>query len=141
MKHKDNIIKLHKEGKSYSQIQDILGCSKGTISYHLGAGQKVKTADRQRKGRHKIDSFLREYKQSRGCTDCKENYPYWVLEFDHLSNKEFNVGKYRNHTKDLETVKKEVEKCEVVCANCHRSRTHKRSLKVGEYPETELFYQ
>ena len=48
MTYKDEIVRLHKEGKSYNQIKDILGCSKGTISYHIGEGQKEKTIERTR---------------------------------------------------------------------------------------------
>ncbi len=33
-KYKDEIINLRKQGKSYDEIEDKLGCSKGTISYH-----------------------------------------------------------------------------------------------------------
>ena len=35
---KEEILRLRQEGKTYTQIQDILGCSKGTISYHCGEG-------------------------------------------------------------------------------------------------------
>ena len=45
-----------------------------------------------------------------------------VLEFDHVRDKSFNIGAglpYRNWA----SVLAEVEKCEVVCANCHRRRT------------------
>lgn len=31
---KDKILELRQEGKSYNEIRKILGCSKGTISYH-----------------------------------------------------------------------------------------------------------
>ena len=31
---KEKILKLRQEGKSYNEIRRILGCSKGTISYH-----------------------------------------------------------------------------------------------------------
>lgn len=44
---KDQILKLREEGKTYNEIQKILGCSKGTISYHCGKGQKEKTKRRQ----------------------------------------------------------------------------------------------
>lgn len=47
-KRKDDILKLAAEGKSYSEIQKELGCSKGTIAYHLGEGQKEKVAKRQK---------------------------------------------------------------------------------------------
>lgn len=33
---KEQILKLRKEGKTYSQIKEIVGCSKSTISYHCG---------------------------------------------------------------------------------------------------------
>lgn len=38
----ENIHRLSKEGKNYREIKEELGCSKGTISYHLGVGQKEK---------------------------------------------------------------------------------------------------
>jgi hypothetical protein len=41
------IVALRAEGLTYPQIQQQLGCSKGTISYHLGAGQKEKSSTRQ----------------------------------------------------------------------------------------------
>ena len=127
--HKEEIIRLHKEGKSYRQIQEILGCSKGTISYHLGMGQKEKSISRKRMIRSRVTAFLQEYKQSRACADCKENYPYWMLDFDHLGDKSFNLSAYRNFSVNMEIIKKEVEKCEVVCANCHRNRSFLRQLK------------
>jgi len=130
-KHKNEIIRLGKEGKSYREIQRILGCSKGTIAYHLGMGQKEKTLGRQRMIRTKVSAFLQEYKQEKGCSDCKENYPYWMLDFDHLGDKKFNLANYRAYTTNIELVKKEVEKCEVVCANCHRNRTFLRNIKNG----------
>lgn len=49
---KDIILKLRKEGKSYSEIQKELKCSKSTISYYCGQNQKEKTRERSRK-RHK----------------------------------------------------------------------------------------
>jgi transposase len=131
-KHKDRIISLSEEGKSYSEIQKILGCSKGTISYHLGAGQKEKMLKRQQKKRNIISSLIATYKQERGCADCKENYPYWILEFDHLRDKKFAISQYRLYTLDIDLVKKEIEKCEVVCSNCHKNRTHLRSLMNGK---------
>lgn len=45
---KSKILELSAQGKTYTQIQKELGCSKGTIAYHLGAGQKEKTRSRSR---------------------------------------------------------------------------------------------
>lgn len=44
---KEKIVELHSQGMSYNEISALLGCSKGTISYHVGEGQKEKTRDRQ----------------------------------------------------------------------------------------------
>lgn len=44
---KEEIIRLKEEGKSYREIKKELGCSLGTIAYHLGKGQKEKALLRQ----------------------------------------------------------------------------------------------
>ena len=48
---KPKIIELSDQGYSYNQIADALGCSKGTISYHLGQGQKEKSRKRCQKAK------------------------------------------------------------------------------------------
>ena len=65
--------------------------------------------------------YLLEYFGANPCADCGETNPL-VLEFDHLRDKCFNIGSalpYRN----WKSILAEIEKCEVVCANCHRVRT------------------
>jgi biotin operon repressor len=126
---KENIMRLRQEGKTYNQIRDELGCSKGTIAYHVGEGQKEKSLGRMEKRRKEIFEFISQYKESIGCIDCGEDYPYFVLQFDHLRDKEFSISRYRQNGYSLEQIKKEIEKCEVVCANCHSMRTHSRSKR------------
>lgn len=46
---KEEILQLRKEGNSYNQIKEKLGCSLSTISYHCGSGQKEKSLNRLRK--------------------------------------------------------------------------------------------
>lgn len=121
---------LREQGRSYSEIQMELGCSKGTISYHLGAGQKKKNLDRQQKSRNKLRIFLQQYKQENPCVDCLEFYPYWVMDFDHLRDKNFSISQMaRSRGASMDVLLEEIEKCELVCANCHRTRTHFRSKK------------
>jgi len=60
---KEKILELRNEGKSYGEIQKILGCSKSTISYHCGNGQKEKTKNRTKKRReNKIVEKLERFK-------------------------------------------------------------------------------
>jgi len=47
------IKQLRQEGLTYDQIKDRLGCSKGTICYHLGTNQQEKHNARKRKFRAK----------------------------------------------------------------------------------------
>lgn len=60
------------------------------------------------------------------CTDCGLRFPTFVMDFDHIVKKSFNIADYQRMNKSLDDVKSEIEKCEVVCANCHRIRTFSR---------------
>lgn len=46
---KEKIIELRKNGSTYNEIKVVLSCSKSTISYHLGEGQKEKNKIRNDK--------------------------------------------------------------------------------------------
>jgi transposase len=60
MKHKEKIIKLYNEGKSYKDIVKILGCSISTVSYHCGEGQKVKNKNRGDKNKKNEHPYYRK---------------------------------------------------------------------------------
>ena len=60
-----------------------------------------------------------------GCVDCGESDPV-VLEFDHVvGEKLYNVANIVGTCLSLKTVKEELAKCAVRCANCHRRKTAK----------------
>jgi hypothetical protein len=78
--------------------------------------------------------WLCGYKEDKGCTDCLTRYPHYVMHFDHLRDKKFNLSAYRAvRGITLEMLQEEVAKCEVVCANCHAVRTWKR-LQENPHP-------
>jgi hypothetical protein len=129
MSLKDQIEELRAQGRSYNEIQEQLKCSKGTIAYYLGEGQKQKTKKRQNDSRAKIGNYIAGVKDNRHCVDCGVAYRYWVMDFDHLVNKSFNIGHYRSHTNDIKKIREEMEKCEIVCSNCHRDRTYRRRVE------------
>jgi len=62
------------------------------------------------------------------CTDCGIKYPPYVMDFDHLHDKVFTLGT-NSGSKGVKATLEEIGKCEVVCANCHRERTHQRQAK------------
>ncbi|HKS69046.1 MAG TPA: hypothetical protein VJQ45_01400 [Ktedonobacterales bacterium] len=71
-------------------------------------------------------AFVVEYLRHHPCVDCGES-DIVVLEFDHLRDKFLEVSALCVGGYSLEAVKREIDKCEVVCANCHRRRTAKRA--------------
>jgi len=76
-----------------------------------------------------IIELIKNYKINLGCADCGYNKHPNSLDFDHLDDKKFNIG--TSISRKLETILEEIEKCEVVCSNCHRIRTATRRLKVA----------
>jgi transposase len=143
MTKKEIIFALYNQGMSYRQIKEQTGFSKGTISYHLGEGVKERAMDRRKQDRHKITTYIREEKVGKVCMDCREDYPHWILEFDHRpgEEKKFTIGTHNiTRDKSLDEVKAEIAKCDIVCANCHKNRTYWRKLKNGVYPATKELY-
>ena len=55
---KEKIIALAEQGWTYNMIKRRLNCSKSTISYHLGEGQKEKSRARVRKQRDKSVRYI-----------------------------------------------------------------------------------
>lgn len=63
------------------------------------------------------------------CNDCGGTFPKYVLHFDHKkpSQKIANISYLvRNWHCSPEYLLREMEKCDLVCANCHAKRTHRR---------------
>jgi hypothetical protein len=80
--------------------------------------------ERRKEERSIIHDYLVELKSSTPCMDCGNIYPYYVMDFDHVrGEKSFNIGNSSNQS-SLTRIKEEIEKCDLVCANCHRIRTH-----------------
>jgi hypothetical protein len=65
--------------------------------------------------------------KNRPCADCGRSYPPYVMDFDHVrGEKVANVSVLVAGGASRRRVLAEIAKCEVVCANCHRERTHGR---------------
>jgi hypothetical protein len=96
--------------------------------HYLANKQRYVDQARTRKQalRRERTTYLLGYFALHPCTDCGEDDPV-VLEFDHLGadTKCFDIGQALSYRK-WQSILDEIEKCEVVCANCHRRRTARR---------------
>lgn len=69
--------------------------------------------------RHKNKQELVEYKGGK-CEICGYDKCIDALEFHHLDPNEKEFGISNGNIKSLEKLKKEADKCILLCANCHR---------------------
>ena len=77
--------------------------------------------------RREISRATRNAIKSVPCKDCGRSYPPYVMQFDHLDakTKVADVSQLRDRSR----IVKEAAKCDVVCANCHAERTHRRRVE------------
>lgn len=70
---------------------------------------------------HLLRKILRNIKTFLGCLVCKEQEPI-ALDFHHLFDhtKEYNLSNDINKYRTLNLMVEELEKCVVICSNCHR---------------------
>ena len=81
-----------------------------------------------RQQREKTKATIRAAKDV-PCADCGMRYPYYVMQFDHRPGeiKLFEVSDLgRKGSYSWATIRREIAKCDAVCANCHAERTHQR---------------
>ena len=64
--------------------------------------------------------------KSRPCVDCGVTYPPYVMDFDHVRGEKLKEIGVMRGTVSTRVLLAEIAKCEVVCSNCHRIRTHRR---------------
>lgn len=92
--------------------------------------QKARVAKVALELRYEISVIIQTAKDV-PCCDCGRHYGYWVMDFDHRPGvkKLFDISVARKGNKRIAVLKAEIAKCDVVCANCHRDRTHARLQK------------
>ena len=75
-----------------------------------------------------LAQYLRDLKTKTPCVDCGINYPYYVMDFDHVrGQKHANVMELVSKL-SKKKIDEEIAKCEIVCSNCHRIRTYMRRI-------------
>ena len=85
--------------------------------YHANPSKDI---ERVSKNRQRIKDWFADYKLKIVCPICGESSPE-CFDFHHIDpiQKSFNIGNTVKWT-SISALKKELEKCIVLCANCHR---------------------
>ena len=91
----------------------------------------VKRKYQERKG------AIGDVKASIGCAKCGDVRSY-VLDFHHKDSsiKDANIARMTSNKNRLEDIQKEIDKCVVLCSNCHREFHHlefTQGLTIDEY--------
>jgi hypothetical protein len=75
-----------------------------------------------------VRAWFVDYKSSRPCVNCGESHPA-CLDFHHIDplTKRMEVSKMVNIGLCVEDILREIKKCIIVCANCHRKEHWKES--------------
>lgn len=114
-KHKENQAKAAK--KHYEANKELI--KKRAMAYK--AEQKIR-----------LKAMVDDLKDN-PCVDCGVEYPGepYLLDYDHVRGEKIqSISKAITLAWSVERVLKEIDKCELVCAICHRRRTHTRSVAV-----------
>jgi len=77
------------------------------------------TISKVAKRRKKIKFWFQKYRNNLKCERCGENHPA-TLDFHHKGNKKKGINFMFHWGYSIDTIKNEIKKCKVLCANCHR---------------------
>jgi len=119
--------KLYKEESEFSQnktkkdgLQQYCKlCHRRTSKYSSYTATKLRW---QQKRRDKNRQLAWNYLKAQPCVDCGESDPV-VLQFDHFKDKKYQLANLVGSNRSWQVILKEIEKCEVRCANCHYRKT------------------
>lgn len=72
--------------------------------------------------------------KNRPCMDCGGTFPIVAMDFDHVrGDKVSTVSEMVNHGVSRALLLREIDKCELVCSNCHRVRTYMGARQRGRW--------
>lgn len=101
-------------------------------TYHTNDKEKKRRQLNEKKSRHirvlRAKIYVYGILSKSKCIDCPESR-LETLDFDHVrGQKSRNISVMVRKGLKIEDIKKEIEKCEVRCSNCHRVKTSKELI-------------
>ena len=100
------------------------------LRYNNGGLSKVSANERSSNFKSRNAQYVWDYLKQNPCIECKESDPV-VLEFNHRNQEDklFNITTGISRW-NLKMLRAEMDKCDVLCANCHRKHT---AIQLGWY--------
>jgi len=118
------------KGERHSICKECTAQRSKDIYYTNREARINQVAEKRRSYRDDAREFVLSYLSTHPCVDCGESDPV-VLDFDHIrGQKTRNVSQMIDGGVSLSTIQREIEKCEVRCANCHRIKTAERRISL-----------
>jgi hypothetical protein len=114
---KKSVLGFHRATRNAGGYQNTCKECRKVIdsNYYLTSNKKEKIKEYKNKNLE----VMRAYKANCGCCLCKKEFEPVALDFHHKEdNKEFGIAN-RIHM-SWKSLLVEIEKCVVLCANCHR---------------------
>ena len=135
-KQEKNLTEFNKKGSGHQPYCRACDNQRSRDRYHANPEDHKKSVlTRNRLRRLEIKEQIKKAK-SVPCLDCGVSYPPYVMDFDHVvGTKLDNVANLVSKIVSDDRLTIEIEKCEVVCSNCHRIRTYNRQSQVTQLAE------
>ena len=123
----------HRAGQYYEKCKE---CTKirGRNYYHVNKERQLPLAlIRKHRAHMTKQNYINSIKDV-PCADCGYKFHPVAMDFDHRvhTDKIKNIGTMMVKNWSLDRIKTEIEKCDIVCANCHRIRTYFRYAEVAK---------
>jgi AraC-like DNA-binding protein len=132
MSYKQDILRLRAEGKTYGEISQELGCSKGTVAYYLKdtTDYSVKEVRMPSNSfyKDKTITYIENYKIKRPCIGCSQYLHHSQMDFFDESLED-QIVKSVIDQETFEEAKRQITQLKFLCANCNRLRKFKEENK------------
>lgn len=105
------------DNRKYSDRRDYLNSY--YREYYSDPVNKAKILEKERNRSSNNRRAFYEWKKTLSCENCGENHSA-CIEFHHVdsSKKDYTISRMAG--KSMKSIMKEVSKCKILCANCHR---------------------
>lgn len=103
-------------------------------SYKWATKNNVRIYDYRRARKDNLKKWFKNTFKNNPCVDCKQKFPSCCMDFDHKDGtiKINTLATLVGHGYSKESILEEVNKCDLICANCHRIRTEARGWNQWE---------